>query len=78
MPCSAGAGWRKRKQLLQRGLAQNQTAMQALGYRQIVEHLRGRALAPGDDCAGEDPHPAIRQAADDLVPAAASVDLDQP
>jgi tRNA dimethylallyltransferase len=27
--------------LLQRGLAQNPTAMQALGYRQVVEHLRG-------------------------------------
>ena len=27
--------------LLERGLAQNPTAMQALGYRQVVEHLRG-------------------------------------
>jgi tRNA dimethylallyltransferase len=27
--------------LLQRGLAQNPTAMQAIGYRQVVEHLRG-------------------------------------
>ena len=27
--------------LLKRGLAQNRTAMQALGYRQVVEHLRG-------------------------------------
>ena len=32
--------------LLSQGLAQNPTAMQALGYRQVVEHLRGqRALA---------------------------------
>jgi len=32
--------------LLMHGLAQNQTAMQALGYRQVVEHLRGeRGLA---------------------------------
>lgn len=32
--------------LLERGLAQNQTAMQAIGYRQVVEHLRGvRPLA---------------------------------
>jgi len=32
--------------LLQRGLEQNKTAMQAIGYRQIVEHLRGeRSLA---------------------------------
>jgi tRNA dimethylallyltransferase len=32
--------------LLMRGLEQNQTAMQAIGYRQVVEHLRGeRALA---------------------------------
>ena len=27
--------------LLQRGLEQNKTAMQAIGYRQVVEHLRG-------------------------------------
>jgi tRNA dimethylallyltransferase len=32
--------------LLQRGLERNQTAMQAIGYRQVVEHLRGeRSLA---------------------------------
>lgn len=32
--------------LLTRGLAENKTAMQALGYRQVVEHLRGeRSLA---------------------------------
>ena len=29
-------------QLLQRGLAENKTAMQALGYRQVIEHLQGR------------------------------------
>jgi tRNA dimethylallyltransferase len=29
------------KELLKRGLAQNATAMQAIGYRQVVEHLRG-------------------------------------
>jgi len=27
--------------LLQHGLAENKTAMQAIGYRQVVEHLRG-------------------------------------
>jgi len=27
--------------LLKRGLAENKTAMQAIGYRQVVEHLRG-------------------------------------
>jgi tRNA dimethylallyltransferase len=33
------------RQLLEQGLAQNRTAMQAIGYRQVVEHLRGeRAL----------------------------------
>jgi tRNA dimethylallyltransferase len=32
--------------LLARGLAENKTAMQAIGYRQVVEHLRGeRTLA---------------------------------
>lgn len=29
------------RQLLARGLAQNPTALQAIGYRQVVEHLRG-------------------------------------
>ncbi len=40
-------GWvAETEQVLRRGLAQNQIAMQALGYRQIVEHLRGeRSLA---------------------------------
>jgi len=34
------------ERLLARGLAENPTAMQALGYRQVVEHLRGeRGLA---------------------------------
>src|SRR5438876_4497770 len=34
------------KALLARGLEQNRTAMQAIGYRQVVEHLRGqRSLA---------------------------------
>ena len=40
-------GWvAETEQLLQRGLAQNETAMQALGYRQIVEHLRGERSLP--------------------------------
>jgi tRNA dimethylallyltransferase len=40
-------GWvAETKVLLKRGLAQNQTAMQALGYRQIVEHLRGERSLP--------------------------------
>jgi tRNA dimethylallyltransferase len=29
------------RDLLARGLEQNKTAMQAIGYRQVVEHLRG-------------------------------------
>ena len=29
------------RELLKHGLAQNKTAMQAIGYRQVVEHLRG-------------------------------------
>lgn len=32
---------RETQQLLERGLAENPTARQALGYRQVVEHLRG-------------------------------------
>ncbi len=34
------------RQLLARGLEQNQTAMQAIGYRQVVEHLRGECSLP--------------------------------
>jgi tRNA dimethylallyltransferase len=34
------------KKLLERGLAQNKTALQALGYRQAVEHLRGERSLP--------------------------------
>ncbi len=34
------------RRLLERGLAQNENALQAIGYRQVVEHLRGeRSLA---------------------------------
>ena len=34
------------EELLKRGLAKNQTAMQALGYRQVVEYLRGERSLP--------------------------------
>jgi tRNA dimethylallyltransferase len=34
------------RRLLQRGLEQNKTAMQAIGYRQVVEHLRGERSLP--------------------------------
>ncbi len=32
--------------LLQHGLAENQTALQAIGYRQVVKHLRGERSLP--------------------------------
>jgi tRNA dimethylallyltransferase len=34
------------RELLTRGLGQNKTAMQAIGYRQVVEHLRGERDLP--------------------------------
>jgi tRNA dimethylallyltransferase len=34
------------QQLLSRGLASNRTALQALGYRQVVEHLQGQRSLP--------------------------------
>jgi tRNA dimethylallyltransferase len=34
------------ERLLQEGLAQNRTALQALGYRQVVEHLQGLRSLP--------------------------------
>ncbi|MGB8371181.1 MAG: tRNA (adenosine(37)-N6)-dimethylallyltransferase MiaA [Limisphaerales bacterium] len=34
------------RELLKHGLAQNKTAMQAIGYRQVVEHLRGERSLP--------------------------------
>jgi tRNA dimethylallyltransferase len=33
-------------ELLKHGLAENKTAMQAIGYRQVVEHLRGERSLP--------------------------------
>ena len=40
-------GWvAETEHLLQQGLADSRTAMQALGYRQIVEHLRGERSLP--------------------------------
>ncbi len=34
------------RKLLQHGLGENRTAMQAIGYRQVVEHLRGERNLP--------------------------------
>jgi tRNA dimethylallyltransferase len=34
------------RELLKHGLAENKTAMQAIGYRQVVEHLRGERSLP--------------------------------
>jgi tRNA dimethylallyltransferase len=34
------------RELLKRGLADNKTAMQAIGYRQVVEHLHGERSLP--------------------------------
>jgi tRNA dimethylallyltransferase len=34
------------RRLLEQGLAQNKTAAQALGYRQVIEHLRGEHTLP--------------------------------
>jgi len=34
------------RELLKRGLEQNKSAMQAIGYRQVVEHLRGERSLP--------------------------------
>jgi tRNA dimethylallyltransferase len=42
----AGGLVRETEDLLRRGLENNRTAMQALGYRQVVEHLRGERSLP--------------------------------
>jgi tRNA dimethylallyltransferase len=34
------------RELLKHGLAENRTAMQAIGYRQVVEHLHGERKLP--------------------------------
>jgi tRNA dimethylallyltransferase len=34
------------ERLLKRGFEKNPTAMQAIGYRQVVEHLRGERALP--------------------------------
>jgi tRNA dimethylallyltransferase len=41
------AGWVEEvRQLMARGLDQNQTAMQAAGYRELLRHLRGELTLP--------------------------------
>ncbi len=44
MRCSARGLVDETRELLKRGLEQNKTAMQAIGYRQVVEHLRGERI----------------------------------
>ena len=46
----------------------SKTARQAVGYREVIEHLEGRRHLGGDDRVGEAPHPAACQAAGDVVP----------
>ena len=46
----------------------SRTAAQAVGYREVIEHLRGERDFAGDDRTGQNSHPAVRQAASDLVP----------
>ena len=41
MKCSGADSWPETQQLLKRGLVENKYAMQAIGYRQVVEHLQG-------------------------------------
>jgi len=44
--CFETAWWPRQKRCSSGGLAENKTAMQALGYRQVMEYLRGeRSLA---------------------------------
>ncbi len=42
----AGGLVEETRRLLDHGLAQNKTALQAIGYRQVVEHLRGERSLP--------------------------------
>lgn len=42
----AGGLVEETQRLLEQGLAQNRTALQAIGYRQVVEHLRGERSLP--------------------------------
>ena len=54
--------------LLQHGREWNKTAMQAIGYRQVVEHLRGeRDLAETIELV-KSTHATVCQAATDVVP----------
>ena len=43
-------------------------AAQGVGYREVLDHLAGRATLERDDRPGPGPIPAVRQAAGDLVP----------
>ena len=57
------------RRLLGTGLAENRTAMQAIGYRQVTEHLRGeRSLARRYDSIGKGQDVAIGAPPADLAP----------
>ena len=46
----------------------SKTAAQAVGYREVIEHLAGRPGPRRHGRAGQNPHAAIRQASGHLVP----------
>ena len=46
----------------------SRTANQAVGYRETIEYLAGRRSLAEDHRAGQDAHPAVRQATRHLVP----------
>ncbi len=56
------------KALLSLGLSSELPAMRAIGVREIAEVLADRLRPGGGRRAGDDRHPSIRKAADDMVP----------
>ena len=71
--CSRRAGSMKSAGSANRYIRLSREAAQALGYREIGEHLDGRRSLAETDRRGSAADPAVRQAAADLVPRAARV-----
>ena len=75
------------EEMLQRGLVDEvrrltsdgrrlgRTASQAVGYREVIDHLAGGCDEPADDGPHQDPHAAVRQAAGRMVPQPVGVPL---
>ncbi len=67
--CWPTGGWRKCGRCWPRTPTLSKTAAEATGYRELIDHVRGPAVAGRRGRADQDRHPPTRPAADEVVPA---------